>query len=117
IKDDQNSLERKLYDDREAIYTKYHDKYKVAKNKAQMIGTVVSQHEVDMMTDGFKKELQKFDHERVLPAWEGLVSRQQQELEGLHVPSMFLTGVREDRERQQQIMQVLETVVGSAKST
>jgi hypothetical protein len=45
-----------------------------------------------MITDAFKKEIRKFDHERVIPAWDGLVARQQAELVQAHVPTMFVTG-------------------------
>ena len=45
-----------------------------------------------MITDAFKKELAKFDKERVIPAWDGLASRQQQELAQLKVPTMCVTG-------------------------
>jgi len=50
-----------------------------------------------MITDAFKKEISKFDLERVLPAWDGLISRQQQELAQLSVPTMFLTSDSDDR--------------------
>jgi len=48
MKEGQNVLERNLWEEREAIYTKYRDKFKVAQTKAQMIGTTVSQHEVNV---------------------------------------------------------------------
>jgi hypothetical protein len=51
-----------------------------------------------MITDAFKKELLRFDRERVLPAWDGLVTRQQNELIQLDVPLMFVTNETEDRE-------------------
>jgi hypothetical protein len=51
-----------------------------------------------MMTDAFKKEIHNFDIGRAVPAWDGLVSRQQQELERMRVPSMFPTTVTQDRE-------------------
>jgi len=51
-----------------------------------------------MMTDAFKKEIKVFDREQVHPAWDGLVSRQQQELEQLKVPTMYHTRVIQDRE-------------------
>ncbi|CAA7259483.1 unnamed protein product [Cyclocybe aegerita] len=113
LKNDQEDLERQLWTEREAIYTKYHEKFKVAQTKAQMIGTTVSQHEQDMMNDAFKKEIFKFDHDRVIPAWDGLVSRQQLELAQLKVPTMFVTGEARDRERQNQVANVLATIVGA----
>ncbi|KDR83490.1 hypothetical protein GALMADRAFT_85687 [Galerina marginata CBS 339.88] len=112
IKTDQDELERRLWIDREAIYTKYHEKVKIANTKAQMIGAVVSQHELNMITDAFKKEIFKFDHERAIPAWDGLVSRQQLELAQIKVPTMFVTSDLKDRERQQHVIKVLETILG-----
>ena len=43
------------------------------------------------MSDSFRMELRKFDAERVLPAWDGLVRGQQTRLEALKVPTMFVT--------------------------
>lgn len=50
------------------------------------------------MTEAFQKELRKFDIERALPAWDGLISKQQTELESMGVPSMYLTTLTADRE-------------------
>ena len=50
------------------------------------------------MTESFRAELQKFDRERVLPAWDGLVTKQQAALEALGVPAMFPTTLATDRE-------------------
>lgn len=50
------------------------------------------------MTDAFRRELQKFDKERALPAWDGLISRQQSALEVLGVPTMFPTSETTDRQ-------------------
>ena len=52
---------------------------------------------LQMMTEGFRRELQKFDTERALPAWDGLIKKQQTTLESLGVPSMFPTTDAEDR--------------------
>ncbi len=43
------------------------------------------------MSDNFRKELRKFDVERVLPAWDALVQGQQARLEALKIPTMFVT--------------------------
>ncbi|PPR02496.1 hypothetical protein CVT24_002043 [Panaeolus cyanescens] len=96
MKNEQNALERKLWLEREAIYDKYQSKIKMAQTKANLIGTSVSKHEID--ADNFKKELARFDVDRVLPAWDGLVLRQQQELAQLKLPTMFATAEKEDRE-------------------
>jgi hypothetical protein len=50
------------------------------------------------MSDNFGKELKKFDVERVLPAWDGLVRGQQARLEALKVPTMFVTSETGDIE-------------------
>lgn len=50
------------------------------------------------MRDTFRRELQQFDKERVLPAWDGLVSRQQSTLEALGVPTMFPTSATAERQ-------------------
>ncbi len=50
------------------------------------------------MTESFRAELQKFDRERVLPTWDGLVTKQQAALEALGVPAMFPTTLATDRE-------------------
>ncbi|KAF8165104.1 hypothetical protein B0H34DRAFT_223031 [Crassisporium funariophilum] len=113
MKTDQNELERSLWADREAIYRKYHEKLKIAQTRANMVGTTISQHELDMVTDAFKKEISRFDHDRVIPAWDGLLSRQQQELEHINVPRMFVTNEVQTRETQQQVVSVLESIVAS----
>jgi hypothetical protein len=51
-----------------------------------------------MLNDAFRKELLKFDAERVLFAWDGLLRKQQATLEGLGVPTMFPSDLRVDRE-------------------
>jgi hypothetical protein len=50
------------------------------------------------LSDGLQKELRKFDVERVLPAWDGLVQGQQARLEALKVPTMFVTSEAGDVE-------------------
>jgi hypothetical protein len=51
-----------------------------------------------MMSDAYRKEMNKFDAERALIAWDGLVTKQQAALENLRVPAMFVTDVKTDRE-------------------
>ena len=85
------------------------------------------------MSDTFRQELRKFDAQRVLPAWDGLVAKQQARLEALGVPAMFPTASNADREvglvsrifepgscvvfmisqRQQRVIQVLIGIAGS----
>jgi hypothetical protein len=50
------------------------------------------------MSDAFRTELRKFDAERVLPAWDGLIRGQQARLEALKVPTMFVTDNASDVE-------------------
>lgn len=47
---------------------------------------------------GFEKELGKFNSERVIPAWDALVSRQQAALENLGVPTMYITSTIKERQ-------------------
>ncbi|KAH7916145.1 hypothetical protein BJ138DRAFT_1097344 [Hygrophoropsis aurantiaca] len=112
MRDEQKDLERQLWEERRAIHRKYEEKVKVARTKASMIGTGVSKHEADMLNDAFRKELHKFDTERVLIAWDGLASKQQHALEGLGVPTMFVTDSQADRVKQQRVIQVLEGIMG-----
>jgi hypothetical protein len=50
------------------------------------------------MSDTFRQELSKFDLERVLPAWDVLLTKQQRALQDLGVPTMFNTASTVDRE-------------------
>jgi hypothetical protein len=53
-----------------------------------------------MIKDAYNRELRKFDHERVLLAWDGLINQQQAALESYGVPAMFTSteaSVREVR--------------------
>ena len=83
------------------------------------------------MSDAYRKELRKFDTERVLVAWDALVAKQQTSLENMAVPAMFVTDTKADREvgplkqptrdsyliilsqRQQRVIQVLEGIASS----
>ncbi|EMD40994.1 hypothetical protein CERSUDRAFT_44748, partial [Gelatoporia subvermispora B] len=112
IKKEQGDLERQLWDERQAIVRRHEDKVKIARTKANMIGSGMTQYEADTLSAQFLKELQKFDQERVLPAWDGLITKQQTALESLGVPAMFPTTVGTDRDRQQRIIQVLGGILG-----
>ena len=50
-----------------------------------------------MMQTAFKKELEKFDRNRALLAWDGLISKQQTMLASHSVPTMFVTIEDADR--------------------
>ncbi|KAK7060144.1 hypothetical protein VNI00_000908 [Paramarasmius palmivorus] len=98
MKAEQDALERRLLEERNAITRKYEEKIKVAMTKASLIGSGISKHEATMLNDGYKKELGKFDRERVIPAWEGLVGQQQETLASYGVPTMYTTSTAADRE-------------------
>ncbi|KAF5393620.1 hypothetical protein D9757_000405 [Collybiopsis confluens] len=108
MKDEQHALETRLMEERKAIVTKYEEKVKVAKTKASMIGSGMSKHEASMLSGAFHKELKSFDTERVLTAWDGLVSQQQDALSQLGIPIMFASTEPSHRESQQKVIQVLE---------
>jgi len=113
MKQQQVELERLLDKERRAIRVKHDEKVKVAQAKAKIFGAGLSKHEADMMSDAYRKEIRKFDAERVLVAWDGLVAKQQAALENFRVPAMFVTSAKADRERQQRVVQVLEGIAGS----
>ncbi|TFK56032.1 hypothetical protein OE88DRAFT_1641774 [Heliocybe sulcata] len=114
MKEEQVALETQLHEERKAILRKHEEKVKVARTKGYIVGGL-SRHEADwqsleygdahtsqMMSDAFRKELRKFDFERALTAWDGLVTKQQAALEGLGVPGMFITDASADREHQEE---------------
>ncbi|KAJ7229041.1 hypothetical protein GGX14DRAFT_616484 [Mycena pura] len=137
LKQEQDKVERDLWAERTSIRTKYEDKIKVAKTKcvprfapwwrlvsalvsdgsgrATLIGTGISRHEADMLTQAYERELRRFDAERALPAWDGLVAKQQAALAQIGIPTMFPTDAKVDRERQQRVIQILEGIVGSVE--
>lgn len=51
-----------------------------------------------MLSDAHRNELAKFDKERVLVAWDGLVAKQQAALEKMQVPTMHVTDDKAQRE-------------------
>ncbi|CAL1702086.1 unnamed protein product [Somion occarium] len=107
MKQEQAKLEKKLWDERNAILASQEEKVKAAKTKANMIGAGLTKFEADTMTDNFRRELAQFDLQRALPAWDGLLAKQQTALETLGVPTIFATSSKADRERQQRVIQVL----------
>ncbi|KAI0723486.1 hypothetical protein C8Q76DRAFT_794419 [Earliella scabrosa] len=113
MRTEQAELERQLWRERRDIQRKHEERVKAARTKASIIGVGLTQYEADALTDSFRSELLKFDRERVLPAWDGLVTKQQAALEALGVPAMFPATEAPDRERQQKVMQVLAGLVGN----
>ncbi|KAF8556257.1 hypothetical protein OG21DRAFT_673589 [Imleria badia] len=108
LRQEQNELEQQLWEERQAIHKKHEEKVKVARTKATLIGAGLSKHEVDMMNDAYRRDLQRFDKERVLLAWGALIQKQQAALETLGVPAMFATTSQADCQKQRRVVQVLE---------
>lgn len=109
---EQTVLEQKLWQERCAIQAKYEERVKVAITKAKMTGSELSRHQANMLSDAYAQEIRKFDKERVLPAWDGLIAQQQTALEQQDVPTMFSTSQPDTRQLQQRVVQVLEGLVG-----
>lgn len=116
MKNEQDELERRLSTDRFAIQKGYEEKVKIAKIKAAIIGTVLSKHEAEKIADSFKKDLYRFDHEKVLPMWDGLIARQQTELADFSIPAMFVSNEKNDRQLQLKIMNVLEGILAATQA-
>ncbi|KAK0467901.1 uncharacterized protein EV420DRAFT_433899 [Desarmillaria tabescens] len=112
IKKEQNLLERQLWEERGHIQSKYDEKVKNARTRANVIGSDISKHEADMLCNAYRRELRRFDTERALPLWDNLVREQQERLGQAGVPAMYATTLGTDRERQQRIIQVLEGLIG-----
>ncbi|KAI0079731.1 alpha/beta-hydrolase, partial [Panus rudis PR-1116 ss-1] len=98
MKKEQADLETRMYEERNAILAAQQEKVRVAKIRCMTGGSGFTQFEADSMSDAFRKELLKFDAERVLPAWDGLLAKQQASLEALGVPGMFQSMSKVDRE-------------------
>ncbi|KAH9059306.1 hypothetical protein EDB87DRAFT_781543 [Lactarius vividus] len=111
MKQEQDKLEKQLWDERVGIQKRHEKKVQVETTKAKLIGVDLSERERKSMSDAFQKELRKFDAERVLPAWDGLVRGQQARLEALKVPMMFVTNDPSDTEKQRRVVNVLEGIL------
>ncbi|KAJ3820965.1 hypothetical protein F5880DRAFT_890861 [Lentinula raphanica] len=105
MKKEQDDLETKLSNERKAILSKYEAKVQVAKTKASIISTGLSKHEANMLSAALVKELKQFDLERALPAWDGLVLKQEERLAQLGLPDTLFKAEVSERKK---IMQVLE---------
>lgn len=90
-----------------------------------------------MLSDAYHNELAKFDKERVLVAWDGLIAKQQAALEKMQVPTMHVTDVKAHRQvcghsgsflrtfstyfirikRQQAVVGVLQGIAGNTSDT
>lgn len=112
IREQQNSTERQLWEERNQIIKSQEEKIRVAQTKAAIIGVDMSEKEVQSLQASFIEDLRKFDLERILPAWDSLVASQQRALEEIGVPGIFPTKNKMEREKQQRIIQVLEGLAG-----
>ncbi|KLO15705.1 hypothetical protein SCHPADRAFT_920183 [Schizopora paradoxa] len=110
LRKDQDSLEEQLWNEREDIIAAQNEKVKVAVTKANLVGGQISEREANTMRDAFVKQLDNFNNDRVFPAWDAMMHRQQSKLESLGVPTMYKTESGADRHRQQKIIQVLEGI-------
>lgn len=63
----------------------------------------------------FQRELFDLEHDDFLPEWDRLLHRQQATLERIGVPLMSDTTEPEDRNQQQQIVAVLESLMSASK--
>ena len=59
----------------------------------------------------FERELERYDRYRVLPAWDNLLSQQQEKLETMGFPTFFHTTAPADRARQQRVIDVLSNAI------
>lgn len=91
MKEEQDTLERKLWEERTEILDRHEQKIKAAKAKAQIIGAGLSKPDADLLSDAIRRDMQAFELERALPAWDGLVAKHQAAMEILTVPAMFIT--------------------------
>lgn len=82
------------------------------------------------MSEAFKKEVSRFDRERVLFAWDCLMAKHQAQLESLECPAMFVTKIPGDLkvlgphvvfyvlirfQRQQQVVGVLQGIISGGE--
>ncbi|KAF9520756.1 hypothetical protein BS47DRAFT_1481137 [Hydnum rufescens UP504] len=107
MKQEQEDMESRLWRGREVIIEKQKEKVGVALARARIINVNPTVREIDIMSAEFDKELDKYDRERVLVAWDELVERQQESLEKLGFPAMYVTSDQAERTKQQRIIQII----------
>ncbi|VDC06246.1 unnamed protein product [Peniophora sp. CBMAI 1063] len=111
MKEEQDALERKLWEERTEILDRHEQKVKAAKSKAQIIGSGLSKLDADLLSDAIRREIQAFEVERALPAWDGLVAKHQAAMEVLTVPAMFVASNPADLQKQKKVMQLVEGTI------
>ncbi|KAF8511201.1 hypothetical protein JB92DRAFT_2935951 [Gautieria morchelliformis] len=113
MRKDQELLEERLWKDRMQILKNQEEKVKIAQAKAAIVGNGLDRREVNALESSFSKEIKAFDSDQALLAWDALVAKQQNALEALRVPGMFVTALKTDREKQARIIQVLDGLSGA----
>ncbi|KDQ20632.1 hypothetical protein BOTBODRAFT_169363 [Botryobasidium botryosum FD-172 SS1] len=113
IKLEQDRLEMQLWEERQTIIRSQEEKVKALQTKARIIGVDPTSRELQVLRAEFATELHRFDSNRVLPAWDALVARQQSAMEKLHVPTIFETSQAAEREKQQKVVQVILDAIGN----
>ncbi|KAG8887986.1 nucleotidyltransferase, partial [Tulasnella sp. 332] len=110
LQDDQKDVETKLWGRRQAVMTEHEKRVQAARQQARIVTGVDSlePRETQRLNQQLKKALDGFDREVALPAWDALLKRQQEALENLGVPSMFVTSDVTERSRQQRLIRVIE---------
>ncbi|KAG8998566.1 hypothetical protein FRB94_006776 [Tulasnella sp. JGI-2019a] len=110
LQDDQKEVETRLWSSRQAILTAHEQKVRASCKKALIVTGVeeLEPRESQQLEEELAKALNKFDREQALPTWDALVKRQQEALENLGVPAMFVTSNVTERSRQQRLIRLLE---------
>jgi len=111
MKQEQDKLEKQLWEERLEIQKRHEKKVGIETTKAKMIGVGLSERVRESLSDALQKELRKFDSERVRPTWDKLVRGQQARFEALKIPAMFVTNNKSDIEKQRRVASVLEGIL------
>ncbi|KZS97732.1 hypothetical protein SISNIDRAFT_449287 [Sistotremastrum niveocremeum HHB9708] len=111
LKSDQELMEKVLFEEREKIKRSFEDKVKVATSRAQITGVNLSAFDMQAMQSKYVKALDRHAIDRVLPAWDGLVAKQQDIFEKHCVPTMFLSKDKVVRSKQQKVIDVLDGIM------
>ncbi|KAG8980806.1 hypothetical protein FRB90_007480 [Tulasnella sp. 427] len=106
----QKELEAKLWDGRQALQSKHEERIRAAKTTARIVtgSEELDEKETQRLNDELSKAEREYDLKHALPAWDALVTKQQDAMEKLGVPTMFCSTDRTDRARQQRVVRVME---------
>ncbi|KAG8961674.1 hypothetical protein FRC03_005082 [Tulasnella sp. 419] len=110
LQKDQENLERQLWDARNQIIRRHEKKVKDRETQEKILtgSTELSPEDRRRLDVDLERALKKFDLENVLPAWDAILTRQQNVLEELRIPTIYATTNSSERLRQQKIVRVLE---------